>query len=309
MAGLLYIHSHGILHCDLKLSNILLDEFGILKLRGLGHSKFIPFSQSTHPNPAQQQHRLQHMQYAAPELYRPDHGVFSFASDIWSLGCVLVELATGKVFSENAPAPLAVADRKRVADGLRKALDAGNLSHEFRDLALGMLDEDPYKRMQWPELLSHPFWQGCRRPELPVLPTQPAFEALRDIIPPPPPLGGVDEDNQYEDDFESDVSMSSGASNASDVTGDTGSTGLRFTPPSSLDWGGAEGRSKLKRATSNPTFPQQSDGGEGSAGEGPALTLSPPAPDPESLLMHSSDSLVTPIIGNKAIEGAASTPK
>ena len=31
----------------------------------------------------------------APELFS-DEGVYSFASDMWALGCVLFELATGK---------------------------------------------------------------------------------------------------------------------------------------------------------------------------------------------------------------------
>jgi serine/threonine-protein kinase ULK4 len=33
--------------------------------------------------------------YMAPELFS-DEGVYSFASDMWALGCVLFELATGK---------------------------------------------------------------------------------------------------------------------------------------------------------------------------------------------------------------------
>ena len=33
--------------------------------------------------------------YMAPELFQ-DGGVYSFQSDFWSLGCILVEMATGK---------------------------------------------------------------------------------------------------------------------------------------------------------------------------------------------------------------------
>lgn len=33
--------------------------------------------------------------YMAPELFSDD-GVYSFYSDLWALGCVLYELATGK---------------------------------------------------------------------------------------------------------------------------------------------------------------------------------------------------------------------
>lgn len=31
----------------------------------------------------------------APELFQ-DNGVYSYQSDFWSLGCILIELATGK---------------------------------------------------------------------------------------------------------------------------------------------------------------------------------------------------------------------
>uniref|UniRef100_K3WEK8 Protein kinase domain-containing protein n=1 Tax=Globisporangium ultimum (strain ATCC 200006 / CBS 805.95 / DAOM BR144) TaxID=431595 RepID=K3WEK8_GLOUD len=71
VAGLQFLHSNGILFCDLKPANILIDEFGSLKLA--------PGS----PN------------YMAPELFHQP-AIHSFASDFWALGCVLYELCVGR---------------------------------------------------------------------------------------------------------------------------------------------------------------------------------------------------------------------
>ena len=37
--GLSYLHSNGILFCDLKPSNVLLNEYGVLKFADFGLSK------------------------------------------------------------------------------------------------------------------------------------------------------------------------------------------------------------------------------------------------------------------------------
>lgn len=42
LAGLQYLHYNGMLYCDLKPSNVLIDEHGILKLAGFGLARRIP---------------------------------------------------------------------------------------------------------------------------------------------------------------------------------------------------------------------------------------------------------------------------
>ena len=42
MTGLQYLHSHGVLFCDLKPSNVLVDEYGVVKLSDFGLSRRVP---------------------------------------------------------------------------------------------------------------------------------------------------------------------------------------------------------------------------------------------------------------------------
>lgn len=97
LAGLKYLHSMGLLHCDLRPSNILIDEYGILKISDFKYTRKIPKS-SLHNQPMSSRGTPMHM---APELYSSE-GVHSFASDFWSLGCVIFELRCGRhPFSSN----------------------------------------------------------------------------------------------------------------------------------------------------------------------------------------------------------------
>lgn len=91
LAGLQYLHYHGILYCDLKPSNVLMDESGMLKLSGFGLARRIPTASNRSRAPKNRGTPY----YTAPELFMED-GVHSYASDLWSLGCVLYELASGR---------------------------------------------------------------------------------------------------------------------------------------------------------------------------------------------------------------------
>ena len=84
------MHSLGLLHCDLRPRNFLIDEYGVLKLSDFKMARKIPKT-SLGNTPLEQRGCFPYM---APELFSTD-GVHSFASDFWSLGCVLYELRRG----------------------------------------------------------------------------------------------------------------------------------------------------------------------------------------------------------------------
>ncbi len=80
-----YAHNTGVLHRDLKPENILISDQGIIKITDFGLAKFIKsgsIAASTAGTPI----------YMAPEVWS---GNFSEKSDIWSIGVILYELATG----------------------------------------------------------------------------------------------------------------------------------------------------------------------------------------------------------------------
>ena len=168
-AGLAALHAAGIIHCDLKPSNCLLDEHGRLKLTGLGLSRRIAdidagaegghvsssvqalaeMSQSTgsglplRGTPA----------YMAPELFAPG-GVPSYASDAWALGCVLYECLVGHPpFVAQSLTDLVTEVLNTHPPPLRvPATDA------CIDLLEGLLTKEPGERLAWPELELHCFW-------------------------------------------------------------------------------------------------------------------------------------------------------
>ncbi|XP_019502675.1 PREDICTED: uncharacterized serine/threonine-protein kinase SgK494 isoform X3 [Hipposideros armiger] len=82
-----YLHDLGIIHRDVKMENILLDERGHLKLTDFGLSRHL--SQG-----ARAYTICGTLQYMAPEVL--SGGPYNHAADWWSLGILLFSLATGK---------------------------------------------------------------------------------------------------------------------------------------------------------------------------------------------------------------------
>ena len=92
LAGLSYLHAEGILHRDLKADNILLDTDGTCKISDFGISKR---SDNIYGNDI-----TNSMQgsvfWMAPEVIRSQGQGYSAKVDIWSLGCVVLEMFAGR---------------------------------------------------------------------------------------------------------------------------------------------------------------------------------------------------------------------
>ncbi|XP_015936202.1 probable serine/threonine-protein kinase At1g54610 [Arachis duranensis] len=90
LSGLDHCHGHGVLHRDIKGSNLLIDNNGILKIADFGLANFL----DPHHN-VPLTSRVVTLWYRPPELLlgASHYGV---AVDLWSTGCILGELYSGR---------------------------------------------------------------------------------------------------------------------------------------------------------------------------------------------------------------------
>ncbi|KAI3979081.1 hypothetical protein MKX01_016256 [Papaver californicum] len=90
LSGLEHCHTKGVLHRDIKGSNLLLDNEGMLKIADFGLASFFD---PNHKQPMTS--RVVTLWYRPPELLlgATDYGV---GVDLWSSGCILAELLAGK---------------------------------------------------------------------------------------------------------------------------------------------------------------------------------------------------------------------
>lgn len=84
--GVAYLHSNRILHRDLKSQNILVDAEGFnIKIADFGLSRIVSVPSRPYT------HEVVTLWYRAPEVLLGME-TYSFAIDIWSVGCIFAEL-------------------------------------------------------------------------------------------------------------------------------------------------------------------------------------------------------------------------
>lgn len=152
LLGLEYLHKNGIMHRDIKGANILVDNKGCIKLADFGASKKVVELATI--NGAKSMKGTPY--WMAPEvILQTGH---SFSADIWSVGCTVIEMATGKPpWSQQYQE---VAALFHIGTTKSHPPIPDHLSAEAKDFLLKCLEKEPDFRSAASELLQHPFVAG-----------------------------------------------------------------------------------------------------------------------------------------------------
>jgi calcium-dependent protein kinase len=152
-----YVHSHGIVHRDLKLENFLYDTQGSshLKLIDFGFSKFYDTKQRMRTSCGT-------LAYVAPEVLRKS---YTSQCDLWSMGVLVFILLSGHMpfFGKDEQ------QMKNIKGGyyVMKQEQWKGISNEARSFVHGLLEVDPGKRFTAGSALEHSWiTKHCQEPEL-----------------------------------------------------------------------------------------------------------------------------------------------
>ncbi|XP_060795450.1 serine/threonine-protein kinase TAO2 isoform X2 [Neoarius graeffei] len=155
LQGLVYLHSHNMIHRDVKAGNILLTEPGQVKLGDFGSASIVAPANSFVGTPY----------WMAPEvILAMDEGQYDGKVDVWSLGITCIELAERKppLFNMNAMSAL-----YHIAQNESPVLQSNHWSDYFRNFVDSCLQKISQDRPTSDVLLKHHFL--CRERPLTVV--------------------------------------------------------------------------------------------------------------------------------------------
>ncbi|MQL74438.1 hypothetical protein Taro_006788 [Colocasia esculenta] len=193
LQGVNFLHANGVLHRDLKTSNLLVNRKGELKVCDFGMSRrCIDGAGVTTQQPYTKD--VGTLRYKAPELLLKAEG-YSSAVDMWSVGCIMAELLRRaplfpgrseldqlhQIFGvlgvpDEASWPgfaslcvkmnvvFACAGAQPSSSKLKEKLPPSSLSKAGYDLLARLLAYNPSRRLTAEEALNHPWFRNSQRP-------------------------------------------------------------------------------------------------------------------------------------------------
>ena len=168
-----YMHEAGIVHRDLKVENLLLDEADNIKIIDFGLSNFLHNPENLTINMVQTQ--CGSPAYAAPELL--GHKNYGKEVDVWSIGVNMFAMLAGSLPYTVEPYDITALHAKILDGRINHIPD--HITSSCKDLLMRFLTPDPSKRITLPEAITHHWFKDIDA-NISLVP-YPSFLRLNDI--------------------------------------------------------------------------------------------------------------------------------